>query len=289
MKKRHYIIPFVALSLSLAACQADGAETDASSPVPSEQASDDEGTTTDPSSSEITEDEEIPTEPETTDPNYALLEQAKDEYHTGELDAAAGTLSLLLQNDLSDNELLQAEAEDLKAEISQQQAENAKEAAESQAETAYPQERQSSLLSEEYEAAGNESIEEATDAELEAWLAEKEAQADEPVIEEVEEEINEEAESEEQPETTEKTVMTKEEAENYAFEHVLERAELEGENYFYFVNHSEESWVQVEARESVEQDGVTFSNLIGIYRYNVETDDMQKLDIVTGEYNTVPE
>lgn len=280
MKKRQYIIPLVALSLSLSACQADEAEPDTSSPVPTEEAADEEGATTDPATSEVNDDEQIPTEGEPTDPNYALLEQAKSEYYGGELDAAAGTLSRLLRNDLTENELLQAEAEDLKEEISQQQAEEARETAESQTETAYPEERQSALLREEYEAATNQPLSEASDAELEAWLAEKEAQAAEPAIEE-----EDGAESE----TAEQNAMTKEEAENYAFEQVLERAELEEENYFYFVNHSEENWVQVEARESVEHDGVTFSNLIGIYRYNVETDEMQELDSITGEYNTLME
>lgn len=282
MKKRHYIIPFVALSLSLAACQVDEPDTNTAIPVEEAPVEDETETGTDDATSEVNEDEDeqIPTEGEAADPDYALLDQAKEEFYSGELDAAAGTLSRLLQKDLSDNELLKAEAEDLQEEVSQQQAEQAAETAESQAETAYPEERQSSILSEEFEAATSQPLAEATDEELEAWLAEKDAQATEPTV--AEDEIDE-------AETSEQIAMTKEEAENYAFEQVLARADIEGENYFYFVNYSEENWVQVEARESVEHDGVTFSNLIGIYRYNVETDEMQKLDSVTGEYTTVTE
>lgn len=281
MKNRKYIVPLIALSFGLAACQAD--ETDSSTPVPTEETTNEEGTETDNTASEVKDDEEIPTEGEPTDPNYVMLEQAKDEYYSGELDAAAGTLSRLLQNDLSENELLKAEAEDLKEEISQQQAENAKALAEIQVASEYKEERQSTLLSEEYEAAKEQSLSEATDEELGSFLTEKEVEKNEPVVD------AEAADETDTTESSEKNAMTKEEAENYAFEQVLTRDEVEGENYFYFVNYSEENWVQVEAREAVEQDGVTFSNLIGIYRYNVATDEMQKLDIITGEYKTSEE
>jgi len=279
MKNRKYIVPLIALSFGLAACQAD--ETDSSTPT--EESSTENDSSTDKATSELVDEEEIPTEGEPTDPHYALLEQAKDEYYSGELDAAAGTLSRLLQNDLSENELLKAEAEDLKEEISQQQAENAKALAEIQVASEYTEERQSTLLSEEYEAAKEQSLSEATDEELGSFLTEKEAEKNEPVV------GAEAADESDTTESSEKSAMTKEEAENYAFEQVLTRDEVEGENYFYFVNYSEENWVQVEAREAVEQDGVTFSNLIGIYRYNVATDEMQKLDIITGEYNTFEE
>ncbi|OJF92201.1 hypothetical protein [Alkalibacterium sp. 20] len=273
MKNRKYIVPLVALSFGLAACQADEAETS----TPTEESSSENESSTDKVTSELVDDEELLTEEEPADPNYDLLEQAKDEYYSGELDAAAGTLSRLLQNDLSDNELLKAEAEDLKEEISQQQAENAKAAAEIQVASEFTEERQSTLLSEEFEEAKEQSLSEATDEELESFLTEKEVQKTEPLVDA------------EATETTEKIAMTKQEAENHAFEQVLDRAVVEGENYFYFVNYAQENWVQVEAREAVEQDGVTFSNLIGIYRYNVETDEIQKLDIITGEYNTLEE
>ncbi|MFO8068935.1 MAG: hypothetical protein R6U02_02970 [Alkalibacterium sp.] len=276
MKNRKYIMPLVALSFGLAACQADETETS----TPTEESSTENDSSTDKATSELVDEEEIPTEGEPADPQYALLEQAKDEYYSGELDAAAGTLSRLLQNDLSDNELLKAEAEDLKEEISQQQTENAKETTESHVTSEYPEERQSTLLSEEYEAAKEQSLSEATDEELGSFLTEKEVQKNEPVVD---------AEATDESETTEKIAMTKEEAENHAFEQVLDRAVVEGENYFYFVNYAQENWVQVEAREAVEQDGVAFSNLIGIYRYNVVTDEMQKLDVITGEYNAIEE
>jgi hypothetical protein len=267
MKNKRLILPMIALSLGLAACQ-DTTE-DTGTETPTEETSDENGSTTDSATSGINDDEAIPTEGEPSDPDYALLEQAKEEYYGGNLDAASGTLSRLLQKDLSDKELLEAEAEDLKEEISQQQAEEASETAESQADSAFKEERQSALLSEEYKAATGKDLSEATDEEIEAWMTERDAESD-----------GEEAEGSD---------MTRAEAENLAFEQVIERADIDEENYFYFVNYTEDNWVQVEARESVEQDGVTFSNLIGMYRYNVSTDEMQKLDVITGDYNTIEE
>ncbi|GEK89037.1 hypothetical protein AB4027_02945 [Alkalibacterium putridalgicola] len=276
MKNKRLILPMIALSLGLAACQ-DTTE-DTGTETPTEETSDENGSTTDSATSGINDDEAIPTEGEPSDPDYALLEQAKEEYYGGNLDAASGTLSRLLQKDLSDKELLEAEAEDLKEEISQQQAEEASETAESQADSAFKEERQSALLSEEYKAATGKDLSEATDEEIEAWLTERDAEKNEPAQ-------GETAGEESMPESN----MTRAEAENYAFEQVIERAEIDEENYFYFVNYTEDNWVQVEARESVEQDGVTFSNLIGMYRYNVSTDEMQKLDVITGDYNTIEE
>lgn len=292
MKNTRLIIPFLALSLGMGACQ--DTETDLEMETPTEEnveendstengtdqenVAEENGSSTDSATSEVDDDDAIPTEGEATDPDYALLEQAKEEYYSGELDAASGTLSRLLQQDLSDKELLLAEAEDLKEQISQEQAEAAQEAEDSQAGTAYSEERQSALLNEDYEAETGQPLSEATDEELEAWLSERDAEKSEPAQEETDGE-----------EPAESVDMTKEEAEDHAFEQVIERADLNEEDYFYFVNHAEDNWVQVEARESVEQDGVTFSNLIGIFRYNVSTDEMQKLDVITGEYSAIEE
>lgn len=282
MKNRRLIIPFLALSLGMAACQ--DSETDTNMETPTEDSAnledvpEENGSSSDSATSGINDDDAIPTEGNASDPDYALLEQAKEEYYSGQLDAASGTLSRLLQQNLSDKKLLLAEAEDLKEQISQEQAEAAREAEDAGSETAFTEERQSALLNEEYEAETGKPMSEATDEELEAWITERDVEKSEPVQEETDGE-----------EPAEAADMTREEAENYAFEQVVERADIDEENYFYFVDHEESDWVQVEARESVEHDGVTFSNLIGIYRYNVITGDMQKLDIITGEYKVIEE
>lgn len=278
MNNRRLIIPLIALSLGLAACQ--DTETDTGAETSTEESQEENGSTTESATSENNEDEAVPTEGEAIDPNYALLEQAKEEYSNGELDAASGTLSRLLQQDLADNELLQAEAENLKEQISLEQAEAAREVESAQAaESVYKEERQSALLQEEYETKTGQLMSEATDEELEAWLTVRDAEKSEPA----------QVEESDASQSDDATELTKEEAENHAFEQVVKRADINGENYFYFVNHTEDNWVQVEARESVEQDGITFSNLIGIYRYNASTDDIQKLDVITGEYHTIEE
>ena len=258
MKNRRLLIPLLALSLFLAACASS--ETEPETETPTGENAEQEGSTTDSATSGVREEDQIPTESVPDDPDYALLDQAKKEYYSGELDAAAGTLSRLLQKDLSDKELLEAEAEHLKEEISEKQAENARMDSETQNDSVYSEERQSSLLTEEYEAATGQSMSEATDDELEAWLDQRE-----------------------EADVTD-SGMTKDEAEALAFEQVRERVEIEGENYFSFVEQEDGDWVKVEVRESVEQDGVTFSNLIGLYRYNVETEELLKLDVITGEY-----
>ncbi|MER2064580.1 MAG: hypothetical protein ABS873_07995, partial [Alkalibacterium sp.] len=260
MKNRGLLIPLLAVSLGLAACQ--GNETESGADLPLEESVEEEetsqGNTSSDGDSEDTEDtdsssdtaitetdaeEEGSSEGEAIDPDHALLEQAKGEYTSGELDAAAGTLSRLLQQNLSDKKLLLAEAEDLKEQISREQAEAARETEDAQAETAYPAERQSALVNEEFETQTGQPLNESTDEELEAWLAEQEAQKSEPVQ-------TDQTAEEEQADSAD---MTKEEAERYALDQVLKRADIEQDNYFYFVNHSKESWVQVEAREAVEQ------------------------------------
>ena len=258
MKNKGLIIPIIALSLGLAACETS--ETDPETETPTGENTEQDGSTTDSATSGVREEDQIPTESVPDDPDYALLDQAKKEYYSGELDAAAGTLSRLLQKDLSDKELLEAEAEHLKEEISEQQAENARVDSENQNGSVYSEERQSSLLMEQYESDTGQSMSEATDDELEAWLVQRE-----------------------KADVTD-SGMNKDEAEALAFEQVRERVEIEGENYFSFVEHEDGDWVNVEVRESVKQDGVTFSNLIGLYRYNIETEELLKLDVITGEY-----
>lgn len=277
MKNRRLILPLIALSLGLAAC--GDTETDMGTETPTEDSSEENGSSNDSATSGVNDDEAIPTEGEATDPDYALLEQAKEEYYSGDLNAAEETLNQLLENDLSDKELLEAEAEDLLEEISQQLEESDAGDASAIADLNFVNERQSMIMHEEYEAATGQPLSKATDEQLETWLAQQEVQKSHPA----------KGEEASESETPDPSSMTEEEAENYAFEQVLERAEVQDENYFYFVNHSEEDWVQVEVRETATQGDVIFSNLIGMYRYNLETDEIKELNINTGEYRTVNE
>ncbi|SFC35291.1 hypothetical protein SAMN04488102_105102 [Alkalibacterium subtropicum] len=118
MKNRRLILPMLALSLGLAGCQ--DTEEDTGTETPTEETADEEDSTTDSATSGVNDEEAMPTEGEPSDPDYVLLEEAKDEYYSGDLETAEEKLNQLLGNDLSGKELLEAEAEDLLEEISQQ-------------------------------------------------------------------------------------------------------------------------------------------------------------------------
>lgn len=272
MPKRLVVLSTLLLSLGLSACQGDTEETMTEDEVnetavldtaSADSAEDDE--LSDDSEAELAEEAETNEESD-YDKNEALeelLTRAEKEYEAAHFDAAAGTLSKLFQYDLSDSSDLAEKAEKLQASIQSVQSSNA---SSTNQESAYKEERQSAILAEEFLTATGLSIETASDEDLSAWLSEKEAEED-----------SENSERE----------WTKEEAENYAFDQLIILEELNYENYFFFVNMTTDDWVQLEAREAVEQDGVTWSNLIGLYRYNVSTDELQKLDAVTGEYETI--
>ncbi|EXJ23707.1 hypothetical protein ADIAL_0822 [Alkalibacterium sp. AK22] len=275
MKKEHWIIPLTALTLGLSACGSDEAGLDgvgedtAIEEMP-ETSEEDAGLTENEQSEADTEEDGADRDTEETaereDYYQERLDKARQEYAAGELDAASGTLSRLLKADLTSHPTVQSEGEELKQEIHDQQSQQAQETAQVLGEqSTYQEERQSALLAEEYMRATGESIDQASDEELEGWFEDREGQA-------------------EAGEADDEREWTKEEAESYAFDQLLIREDLDYDQYFFFVNLTEEDWVQIEAREAVEQDGVTWSNLIGLYRYNVSTDELEKLDSVTGDF-----
>lgn len=101
-------------------------------------------------------------------------------------------------------------------------------------------------------------------------------------------ETNSEETTTEKTETKEqKTFASDKEAEDYAFNQSVDRLKLNNENYSIFVDRTDDQWVSIEVRETVKQDGVEWSNLIGLYRYDLQTDSIEKMDSVTGEYQTV--
>lgn len=266
MSKRFLAFSVLIFSLSLSACQSD---TEAS--VTGDEVLETETSELDSSISSDIEDSADKSdqdgEEESSDRQIIelqqLFEQAEKQFAAEQFDAAAGTLSKLFQHDLSDQKELAEKAEALKADIQAVQAEKAKASVET---SEFEKERQSALLAEDYLNATGQRIETASDEDLKEWLK-SETTKDQP--------DNQERE------------WTKEEAENYAFDQLISLENLNMDHYFFFVNMTDDEWVQLEAREAVNQDGVTWSNLIGLYRYNVSTDELQKLDTVTGEYDTV--
>lgn len=271
MSKRLVVLSALLLSLGLSACNEDTDETVTDEEVNETAVLD--TASADSAEVDIQEDESEPELDESVEIEESqqdkieqlnqLLKQAEKQYQAEQFDAAAGTLSKLFQYDLSEYDELAEKAENLKADIQSIQAEKADSTLQ---ESVFKEERQSAILSEEFLTATGQRIEDASDEDLADWISEKEAQA-----------ITDDSERE----------WTKEEAENYAFDQLMILEDLNYENYFFFVNMTAEDWVQLEAREAIERDGVSWSNLIGLYRYNVYSDELQKLDTVTGEYETV--
>ena len=264
MSNKHWILAVAVMGLGLSACQQNEAVQEEEAAVTIEEPEEDTE-----NDGEVSVEEPEKEADEFLEDYQSLLDQARREYEADQLDAAAGTLSLLMENDLEAYPELREEAEGLLDEIREIQAERAAQVAGTLSEESrYKEERQSTLYSDDYFNATGQSMEESSDEELDVWFAQKE-------------------EAEEESDEVERE-WTKEEAENYAFDQLMLHENLAFEKYIYFVNLAEQNWVNIEVREPVEQDGVAWSNMIGIYRFNVSTNELQKLDTVTGQYSSLP-
>ena len=106
-----------------------------------------------------------------------MLNEAKKQYQNGELDAASGTLQLLLQNELSNEKELKQEAEELQKEINLAQSKDKKneELTKIKNETKYKTERVSDLAATEFEEDTGGNIVSASDSEIRTWLENKKA------------------------------------------------------------------------------------------------------------------
>ncbi|WP_027108955.1 hypothetical protein [Lacticigenium naphthae] len=211
-----------------------------------------------------------------------MIDTAKEQYEANKYDAAAGTLSVLLQNDLSDFEAIQVEAQGLLSEINQIQADEVKKELE-QTETNYQTERSSEIANQEFEKDTEQPIKEATDEEIEAWLAKNES-AKSVKAEEIDQEAKDTSEStsENMSEELNQEVMATEK-ETEVLNKVMEKLEIDPRGYEFFLVEAEGIY-QVEVREPLEIDEVEISHLIAIVEYNTEEDTYKKLDPVTGEY-----
>lgn len=148
---------------------------------------------------------------------------------------------------------------------------------------AYIEVRESSVRRDEYQEDTGESIDQANDQEISTWLQEKETQKSQPQTEE-NTEASEASESSEQTSTSEEQAPTEFELENYALDQVVSQTNNYNSDYIYFAEAQEESWVAVEIREQQTDGATTWTNLIGMYRYNVETGELLTFDPITAEY-----
>lgn len=207
-----------------------------------------------------------------------MLAQGREEYEAGLLDAAGGTLTLLLENDLTQYSAIETEALELQEEIKAAQTEKARETMETvPEETEYATERQSVLAAEEFNKATGEDIQSVPDEEIGAWLVEKE-QAE---AEQLQPSATEDT-SEAEPELTEEELLQQEQ--QVVLESVISQLGLEPEGRQFFLVKTDERTYQIEIRQPHAVDDVEISNMIGIFEYNMETESLKKMNPITGEF-----
>lgn len=220
-------------------------------------------------------------EPETEQSSTAsavyqnMLDEAKKQFEKGEFDAAAGTLSILFNNDLSGDPSLEKEAKELQRDVNQAQAkdEKSEKLAQTAQDSKYKTERYSSLAAKEFEQDTGKDITEVEDADIEEWLSAKQVEDDRRVSSK---DSDEDAKDETVEEMEEQEQVLKE---------VTETANLNPEGYEFFIIKTDDHEYQIEIRQPHEVDGVEVSNMIGIFRYDFESKMLEKMDPVTGEYD----
>lgn len=231
------------------------------------------------SSSEVTQSEEI--YQNMYDDGLILFESEK-------YSEAGGIIDLLLQNDLSEYADLEAQAQELREKISSAQVETIKEEPtyELVENSAYKDERNSVLISEDYMKATGKSIMEASDEEIETWLASKEQETSQPEVNQSQSNSESESTETEESESTE-PALTPEEEEVFVLEQVVALTGISPENNQFFTSKLDEDTYQVEIRNSHEVDGVEISNMVGMFEYTLSTNEVEKMNPVTGEYEVV--
>lgn len=223
----------------------------------------------------------LPNEPNTDDVSMVdedlrvMLEDAKEQYENNQLDAAAGTLTILLQNDLSGLEEVKTEAEELLQIVNQAQATDEKNEQLTQTanDSKYKIERYSDLAAEEFKQDTGGDIVTATDEEIQQWLVSKSEETDRRVSsKDTSQDANEAKQSE-----------TLEEQEQVLTE-LTERIGIDASDYEYFIIKVENQLYQIEVRQSHAVEDVEISNMIGIFKYHFGTKSLEKLDPITGQY-----
>lgn len=195
------------------------------------------------------------------------------QYDAEKYDEAAGTIGLLLQNDLSEYNDIETKATSLKEDITFAQAQKAKadEATALIENSTYKTERTSDLAAEEFSTATGKDIKTASDDEIGSWLTEKDTAA-------------KKAAEEASKETTEATPTPEEEL-NTVLDKVVSITGISPEDNQFYATKTTEQIYTIEIRHSHEVDGVGISNMVGMFEYNLATNELKKMDPLTGEYS----
>lgn len=189
------------------------------------------------------------------------------QYDAGKYDEAAGTIGLLLQNDLSQYEELKIKAVSLEEKINLVQAEEAQADEEATAiieKSTYKTERTSDLANSEFTEATGKDINTVSDDEISTWISDKEAEVEEVL--------------------KETTQATPEEEMTEVLNQVVAISGIAAEDNQFYATKTDEQTYTIEIRHSHEVDGVGISNMVGMFKYDLTTKELQKMDPLTGEY-----
>lgn len=272
MKKNWSRLLIISLSMvALSACGTNNENEGATSEATQSESVVSESTVSESSSSQATESstEEVSLQ-ETYNKMYT---DGLAQYDAEKYDEAAGTIGLLLQNDLSEYSDIETNATSLKEDITLAQAEKAKadEATALIENSTYKTERTSDLAAEEFSTATGKDIKTASDDEIGSWLTEKDTAAKE--------------EAEKASQETAEATPTPEEELNAVLNEVVSITGISPEDNQFYATKTNEKMYTIEIRHSHEVDGVGISNMVGMFEYNLATKELKKMDPLTGEYS----
>lgn len=266
MKKKWSRLLIISLSMvALSACGTSNGNEGASSEATVSESTVSESITSESTSSQVVDSS---TEEVSLQEKYnEIYADGLAQYEAGKYDEAAGTIGLLLQNDLSEYSEIETKATSLSEDITLAQAEAAKadEATALIEKSAYKTERTSDLAAAEFSKATGKDIKTVSDDEIDSWLTDKEA-----------------AVAESSKETT--TKVTPEEEVNAALDEIVALTGISPEDNQFYATKKDEQTYTVEIRHSHEVDGVGISNMVGMFEYNLATKELKKMDPLTGEY-----
>jgi len=213
---------------------------------------------------------------EATNEAQTVIDKAKNQLNNGETDKASLTIRTLKEeqgDNLTENELSQIE--EVKQNLANEKVDQAKDNQSSE----HQEVRQSTVMQEDYKESSGKNLEDASDEEVEKWLNEQDAADSENTSQ------SNTAENNQNQNSSNNQPKTKEELKNYALTQVTEQTGLLSEDYTYFVDLKEDNWATVEIREEQSDGATEWTTMVGLYRYNVETDTLEKMNPVSGEFN----
>lgn len=86
--------------------------------------------------------------------------------------------------------------------------------------------------------------------------------------------------------STQEETMTLEEEQNYVLDKVVEKTGISPSDNQFFATKENETTYQIEIRHAHEVDGVEISNMVGMFKYDLSSDSLTKMDPVSGKYET---